>query len=159
MLSDNFSAACVSVEEGKSRWFVGFADAEFNAKRYLVLQRERCPQDQDVVLGLSGYHIEVDDQGQSCYGGIKCFELFFDQVVVEFDDDALSTFGGQKVIVASFTLHQRQFDELRVCLGKIFKGYECFPDRDLSDFEAFSSSTDRSKRAHAKEIAWFPNPR
>ena len=125
----SFYAACVSIDEDSDAWLVGFADAEFNAGRYLLLQRAKSPQEQDIALGLDGYHVEVDDQSQSRYGGIRSFELFPDHVAVEFDDDALSDFGDEKGIVIEFSLRQRQLDQLRDGLARIFKGYDCFLDR------------------------------
>jgi hypothetical protein len=119
----------VSLEEDSELWVVGFADAEFNTERYLLLQRGKSPQAQDVALGLDGYHVEVDDQTKSSYGGIKCFELFRDRAVVEFEDDASSVLGGKKVLVIAFMLRERQLDQLRDCLARIFSGYECFFDR------------------------------
>jgi len=128
-MSRAFNAACVSIDEDSEAWLVGFADAEFNPRRYLLLQRAKSPQDQDIALGLDGYHVEVDDQGKSRYGGIRSFELFPDHVIVEFDDEALSVFGGEKAIVVEFALRQQQLDQLRDSLARIFKGCECFFDR------------------------------
>lgn len=128
-MSRDFNAVCVSIDEDSDAWLVGFADAEFNAKRYLLLQRAKSPQAQDIALGLDGYHVEVDGQGKSRYGGIKSFELFPDHVVIEFDDDALSVLGGEKAMVVEFALRRQQFDQLRDSLVKIFKGDECFIDR------------------------------
>jgi len=128
-MSREFKAACVSIKEDSDLWLVGFADAEFNTERHVLLQRGKSPQTQDIVLGLDGYHVEVDDQGKSCYGGIESFELFRDHAVVEFEDDALPIFGDEKVIVIGFALRQQQLDQLRDCLARIFNGYECFLDR------------------------------
>ncbi len=128
-MSRDFHAACVSIEEDSDLWRVGFADAEFNTERYLLLQRGKSAQAQDIALGLDGYCVEVDDQSNSCYGWIKSFELFGDHAVVEFDDDATSIVGDEKVIVVEFALRERQLDQLRDCLAKIFKGHECFLDR------------------------------
>ena len=130
-MSRAFNAACVSVDEDSDAWLVGFADAEFNAKRYLLLQRAKSPQAEDIALGLDGYHVEVDGQNQSRYGGISSFELFPDHAIVEFDDDALAVLGDQKEIVVAFALRQRQLDQLRDGLAKIFKGCECFLDRSV----------------------------
>jgi hypothetical protein len=127
-VSRDLNAACVSIEEDADLWLVGFADAEFNSTRHLLLQRDKSPQAQDVELGLDGYHVELDDPGKSGYGGIKRFELFSDHAIVEFEDDALSVFGDD-LIVVEFALRQQQLAQLRVCLAKIFLGYECFLDR------------------------------
>lgn len=128
-MKSDFAAVCVSIEEDADLWLVAFDDAEFNPRRYLRLQRAKSPQAEDVALGLDGYHVEVDDQSKSCYGGIKSFELFRDHVIVEFDDDAAAVLGDAALIVVGFTLRQRQLDELRGCLARIFRGYECFLDR------------------------------
>ena len=128
-MSSSFNAACVSINEDSDLWVVGFADAEFNTKRYLLLQRGKSALAQDIALGLDGYQVELDDQSKSCYAGIKCFELFHDHAVVEFEDDASSVFGDEKVVIVEFKLRERQLAELRDCLAKIFKGYECFLDR------------------------------
>lgn len=128
-MSHDFNAACVAMEEDSDRWLVGFADAEFNTQRYLTLQRGKSPEPQDIKLGLDGYHVEVDDQSRSCYGGIKCFELFHDHAVVEFENDTLSALGDGKVLIVGFALRQRQLDQLRDCLTRIFEGYDCFVDR------------------------------
>ncbi len=128
-MTRRFRAACVSIEEDADRWVVGFADAEFNARRYLLLQRAKSPHAEDVALGLDGYQVEVDDQTSSCYGGIRSFELFPDRVVVEFDRDAVAVLGGDGAMRVEFALRPRQIDPLRDCLAKIFDGAGCFLDR------------------------------
>ena len=127
-MSRNFNAACVSVEEDSDLWLVGFADAEFNTRHYVLLQREKSPQADDIALSLDGYRVEVDDQGKSWYGGIKYFELFPDRAVIEFADEALSILADEKQIVVGFTLREKQLDQLRDCLTKIFTGHDCFID-------------------------------
>ncbi len=132
-MSRDLNAVCVSIEEDSDLWRVGFADAEFSPGRYLFLQRGKSPQAEDIALGLDGYQVEVDDPANSCYGGIESFELYRDRAVVEFDDDARSVLGGEKVIVLDFTLRQHQFDQLRGCLARIFKGCECFLDLSATE--------------------------
>jgi hypothetical protein len=122
-------ATCVSIEEDADRLLVGFANAEFNATRYLLLQRLKAPETEDISLGLDGYHVEVDDQGNSCYGGIESFELFPDHAIIEFDPDAAAVFGDERVMVVEFALRRKQLDQLRDGLARIFAGDECFLDR------------------------------
>jgi hypothetical protein len=120
------------MEEDSDLWLVGFADSEFNAQRYLLLQRAKSlagEAAQDVALGPDAYHVEVDHQSRSCYEGIKRFELFQNHAVVEFEDDVLPVLRGEKVIVVDFELRQQQREQLRDCLAKIFRGYDCFRDR------------------------------
>jgi hypothetical protein len=124
-----FDAHFVSVEEDANLWIVRLSDAEFNAKRYLLLQREKAPSAQDVEFGLNGYQIEVDDQVNSCFGGIASIELFRDHIVVGFEDDALSVLIDEKPLVVELQIRERQLDQLRECLAKIFRGYECYVDK------------------------------
>lgn len=122
-------AACVSIEEDADRWLVGFANAEFNATRYLLLQRLKSPKADDISLGLDGYHVEVDDPSNSCHGGISAFELHPDRAIVEFDRDAAAVLGGAGEMVVEFALRPKQLDQLRDGLARIFAGDECFLDR------------------------------
>ena len=123
-----FAAASVAVEEDEDVWRVAFADAEFNARRYLLLQRGKTPDAQDVDLGLDGYTVEVNDPANACHGGVELFELGRDHAVVTFEDDALPGLGGAKTLVVRLALRGRQHDQLRGCLARIFDGYACFVD-------------------------------
>ena len=122
-------ATCVSIEEDADRLLVGFADAEFNARRYLRLQRLKAPDADDLSLGLDGYHVEVDDPSNSCYGGIRAFELHPDRAIVEFDPEAVAVLGGADALVIEFALRRKQLDPLRDGLARIFAGDDCFLDR------------------------------
>lgn len=129
IVTDDFNAACVSIEEDASAWLVGFADSEFGARRYLHLHRAKSPHAEDIALGLDGYQLEVDDPNQSCHGGIASFELFRDRAVVAFDDDAAAALGGRKTMVISFALRAKQLDQLRAGLARIFRDDGCFLDQ------------------------------
>jgi Immunity protein 10 len=122
-----FAAAAVSIEEDADLWRVAFADAEFNPRRYLLLQREKSPDPQDVELGLDGYQVEVNDQANACYGGIESFELFEDRAVITFEDDAIRGIDADGIVVR-FALRPRQRDQLRTSLARIFDGSGCFLD-------------------------------
>ena len=121
----------MSIEEDADLWRVAFADAEFNPRRYLLLQREKSPDPQDVELGLDGYQVELNDQANTCYGGIESFELFGDHAVVRLEDDAIPGLDGDDVVVR-FALRPRQRAQLRGCLEKIFEGYGCFIDANAA---------------------------
>ena len=127
----DFTAASVSVEEDEDLWRVAFADSRFNARRYLVLQRAKAPDAQDVELGLDGYSVEVNDPANACYGGVDLFELARDHVAVTFEDDALPGLDGATTVVVRFALRGKQRAELRGCLARIFEGYGCFVDADV----------------------------
>jgi hypothetical protein len=121
-----FTAAAVSIDEDADLWRVGFADAEFNPRRYLRLERAKTPDAGDAELGLDGYAVELDDPSNGCYGGVELFELFPDRAVVAFEYGALPRRSGE--LVVRFALRGRQLAQLRGCLAKIFDGYGCFVD-------------------------------
>jgi len=126
----DFTAASVSVEEDEDLWRVAFADSRFNARRYLVLQRGKAPDAQDVELGLDGYSVEVDGPENACYGGVALFELARDHAAVTFEEDALPGLDGATRVVVRFALRGRQYDQLRGCLARIFDGDGCFVDAE-----------------------------
>jgi hypothetical protein len=121
-----FDAVSVSIEEDEDLLRVRFADAGFNARRYLLLERPKAPDAQDAELGLDGYSVELDEPSQACYGGVALFELGSDRAVVTFEDDALPGIAG--ALVVTFALRGRQRAQLRGCLERIFDGYGCFID-------------------------------
>jgi Immunity protein 10 len=125
-----FNAASVSVEEDEDLWRVAFADSQFNARHYLVLQRGKAPDAQDVELGLDGYSVEVNDPENACYGGVELLEFARDYIAVTFEDDALPSLDGATTVVVRFALRGKQRDQLRGCLARIFDGYGCFIDAD-----------------------------
>lgn len=123
-----FAARCVAVEDEPGAWCVGFADREFNSRRYLRLRRDRAPSAEDAELGLDGYRVEVNDEAHAAHGGIASFELHRDRVVVEFEGDMVGAFGGFTALSVSFALRERQFAELRDRLARVFEGEDCFLD-------------------------------
>jgi len=124
----DFNAASVSVEEDEDLWRVAFADSRFNARRYLVFQRGKAPDAQDVELGLDGYSVEVNTPENACYGGVELFELAHDHAAVTFEEDALPGLDGVATVIVRFSLRGKQRDQLRGCLARIFDGYGCFLD-------------------------------
>ena len=124
----SFDASYVSVDEDADRWLVGFADAQFGDRRHLILQRDKSPDPEDIELGLEGYHVELDDESRTCYGGIEAFELYRDHARVTFEDDAAHVLGDDKVLVVRFALRERQLAQLRGSLARIFDGDGCYLD-------------------------------
>jgi hypothetical protein len=122
-----FTATAVSIDEDADLWRVGFADAEFNPRRYLRLERAKTPDAGDAELGLDGYQVEVNDPANACHGGIETFELFGDHAVIEFEADAVPSLG-EATLVIRLALRARQREQLRGALARIFDGYGCFVD-------------------------------
>jgi hypothetical protein len=122
-----FTAAAVSIDEDADLWRVAFADAEFNPRHYVHLQREKSPDPQDAALGLDGYQVEVNDPANACHGGIETFELSGDHAIIEFEPDAVPGLG-EATLVIRLALRPRQREQLRGALARIFDGYACFVD-------------------------------
>jgi hypothetical protein len=121
-----FTAASVAIEEDEDLLRVRFADAEFNARRYLVLERAKTADPGDAELGLDVYSVELNDPANACYGGVELFELARDHAAVTFEDGALPGLGDTATVVIRFALRGRQYDQLRSALARIFDGEACF---------------------------------
>jgi len=66
-----FEANCVAVEENEEYTLIGFSDDEFNVTQYLIIQYAKEFDKQDKENGMDTYHIEVNSETKSCYGGIE----------------------------------------------------------------------------------------
>ncbi len=120
----SFHATSVAVEEMDDCGLAGFADEMAEPMRYLLLQRSFEEDEQDVALGMDTYHIECNGQGQSCYGGILCFELRREQVIVSLDPEAASHLGASEIRIG-FSVDEPVFERLHQRLQQIFEGTRC----------------------------------
>jgi hypothetical protein len=100
----------------------GFVDDKVEPNRYLILQRGVEGTDQDIRLGMNTYHVEIDDEASSCYGGIERFELFRDRVMIKFSQKGSVKLRGIETAEIIFRADDQKFDQLRDCLAKIFAG-------------------------------------
>jgi hypothetical protein len=64
-------AKTVTAERAEFYWHVGFADYPIDTTEYLLLQRGVEDDKQDIRLGMATYHVEINDQGASCYGASR----------------------------------------------------------------------------------------
>lgn len=123
-----FHVHCVAVEDMEDFWLVGFADEQFGTKQYLMLQRSFADDEQDVRLGMNTYHVERDDQGWGCYGGIERFELYRESIQVVFDKTGKKCLGKLEGLEISFAVSGREFQKLKHRLKKVFAGSDCLID-------------------------------
>lgn len=124
------NAGRVAVEDMEDSWLVGFADYEFQTKHYLMLQRSFEDDEQDIRLGLHTYHVEIDDQRQSCYGGITLFQLLRNRALVSFSQKGAEQLGHAQAEVR-FQVDDVLFAELQSQLQKIFKGTGVYSADDV----------------------------
>ncbi|WP_018610001.1 Imm10 family immunity protein [Uliginosibacterium gangwonense] len=119
-----FDAGCVTVTDEEDAWLVCFADQAVSPVRYFLLQRAHEFDAQDIQFDMATYHVERDDQSQSCYGGIAVFDLYRDRVVVRLNvegSQSLETLG----LDVQFALDDTRFECLRQQLERIFAGTSC----------------------------------
>ena len=105
---------------------VGFESERGGARHYLMLQRSRELDQQDIASGMDAVYIERDDQGHSAYGGITRFELRRDRALIRLDDDTAGKLGGEGEIEVRFGLDDEQFEGLRAALAEVFHGFDTF---------------------------------
>ena len=109
---------------------IGFADRPFETRDYLMLQRAHEVDEQDERLGMAAVHVERNDQGCSCYGGIACFNLLRDRVRVTFDERGARSMDGHKEMEITFDLDEAAFVKLRSGLQECFEGFGCYAEGD-----------------------------
>jgi hypothetical protein len=123
MSTFSFAAACVAVGHPDDEChLVGFADAKFDTRHYLLLQRAFEHDAQDVELGMDTYHVEWCSTEQSGYGGIARFVLHGARAEIEFEADVAAELEGLDRLVIDFSLPPAEFAALRQALGHVFAG-------------------------------------
>src|SRR5262245_55504926 len=107
---------------------VGFASDGRDPRQYLMLQRSRNFDEQDVATGMDNVYVERDDQRYSAYGGIRLFELRRNFAWLLLDAATARKLGNEAVFEVRFELEDERFEELRAGLARLFKGLGCFAD-------------------------------
>ena len=94
---------------------------------YLMLQRQKEFDEQDVKLGMADVYIEVCGQGMSWYGNIDSFELHPASVEVELSEAAATEVGIERGIHISFP--PERHIELSVALREVFAGRRYYREK------------------------------
>ena len=123
-----FHANCVAVVDNEFGRIVGFADQQFDTKRYLQFQISRVSDAQDQALGLDTYYVEKDDQSNSCYGGIESLDLHANTITLKLDDVGSQRLNLAKVVLITFDADDKTLGELRSGLATIFSGTDTLRD-------------------------------
>lgn len=101
---------------------VGFADAEYETREHLLLQRDLAPTAQDLALGHDRVHITYGDQIQSAYGVIQVFSLTDGEATVVLDTKTAEAVGTDEVIKIEFPPGAVEMARLKQCLELLFEG-------------------------------------
>ena len=123
-----FHANCVANVDDANCRVVGFADQQFDTKRYLQFQLSHASDAQDQALGLDTYYVEVDDQSNSCYGGIERIELRANAITLRLDDVGSQRLNLDKDVLITFDADDKTLCELRSGLATIFSGTDTLRD-------------------------------
>ena len=123
-----FHANFVAIIDDDHSKIVGFADRQFNTKRYLQFQLSLRSDAQDQALGLDTYYVEKDDQSNSCYGGIQSVDLHANMITLRLDDLGSQRLDMDKVALITFDADDKALSELRSGLATIFSGTDTLRD-------------------------------
>ena len=123
-----FHANCVAVVDDELSRIVGFADRQYDTKRYLQFQLSRESDTQDQALGLDTYYVEKDDQSNCCYGGVESIDLHKNTITLKLDDVSSRRLGLDKVVLITFDADDKTLGELRRGLATIFSGTNTLRD-------------------------------
>lgn len=123
-----FHARCVAVVDDEHNKIVGLSDRQPNTKRYLQFQLSRTIEAQDQALGLDTYYVEIDDQSNSCYGGIERVDLYANTIALRLDDEGSQHLDLDKEVLITFDADDKTLGELRTGLATIFSGTDALRD-------------------------------
>jgi hypothetical protein len=101
---------------------VAFRDSRAAPEQYLMLQRTRAVDAQDLELGMEDVYVERNDQRWSAYGGIRSVLLSRDRLVLEFDDRTTAKLGSHNVIEVHFDLDDARFKAIQDGVAQVFEG-------------------------------------
>jgi hypothetical protein len=121
-----FQASKISADIDPDYWIVGFADLESDTDQYLLLQRAKVIEQQDIDLGHAIYHVEVNDQSCSCYGGIERAMLWRNRIEIAFAPQVSAAMKKIMTVVVKFDVDNFEFSTLNNQLAFIFSGTDVF---------------------------------
>lgn len=123
-----FHANCVAVIDDENSRIVGFADQQFDTKRYLQFQLSRVSDPQDKALGHDTYYVEKDDQSYGCYGGIESIDLEANTITLRLDEVGSQRLDLDQIVLITFDADDKTLRELRSGLATIFSGTDTLRD-------------------------------
>lgn len=112
-MSVEFRIEKVAAQEEEDFWLLGFADREIGTESYLMLQRSFEFSDDDVACGMDTYYLEINDQGQSMYGGLTQVTLSPSRAEFVFEEAAAEFFGIDNPLVLRFDSSPEEWRRIR----------------------------------------------
>ena len=90
-MSYRFEAPHMFLQNDDYLALLGFADDENIPSRFVILQKTKKYDEQDRKMGMDKIHIQVKDESRSLYGGIKRISKEERRLVIELEENAMST--------------------------------------------------------------------
>jgi hypothetical protein len=100
---------------------VGFADDDTDTTQSLLLTRSFEDTEQYIRLGMAIYHVEINDQGASCYGGISTLVLQPDTLTITFSPKGANDLGFDRAVIG-FEVSPQELKDLKDSLSRVFAG-------------------------------------
>ncbi len=114
-----FLYAGIEGEKPDRFMMVGFADDEFNANEYLMLQKTLEMDEQD-SRGMNKVYIEINDQRFSHYGGILKVSLGNDSLEITLSPSVAQIINSAQHVYVKFPKNHEQLSEVRSYLKRMF---------------------------------------
>jgi hypothetical protein len=95
---------------------------------YLLLTRSLEPDEQDRRLRLDGVHVELTDQGYSCYDGIGAVTLFPAMIRFDLNENGRRNLQQDHVEVVVHDLPPERLLQMRQVLALVFDGFPRYID-------------------------------
>jgi hypothetical protein len=115
-LQEELAAGVVDIENDSETVMVSFADDAEDTQACVMLQRALDPDEQDADLQQDNIYIEVTDQRQSTYGGVKQIRLLKGRVVIEVSAETADRLGTAPTIGVNLTGAKYDPQELAAAL-------------------------------------------
>jgi len=131
-MNQSFKATYIHAENMGDYLLVGLADHQYDTADYLTFQRAHEFDEQDVRVGMDAVHVERNDQGCSCYGGMRNVVLFADRLHIDFDARGVEFMDGLASTEVTFDFPSERLETLRSALKQCFSGFDYFHDHACS---------------------------
>ncbi|MFD0727099.1 Imm10 family immunity protein [Lysobacter brunescens] len=113
-------AGAVSATTEDGYWQIAFADDADRPTTYLICQNAFEYDEEDRRAGMDSNYVELNDQSQSAYGGVKRVVLWRDRVFFEFVPDVADMFDLPDGLGLAFRVTDNEYANLEDLARKIF---------------------------------------
>ena len=113
-------AGCFYSSDDGEIVMVGFADQQYDTKRFVLLQRGKRISNRERALGQGDVHVTVDDQSRSMYGGIRLARFLETKLIIKLKKGCGRRLGTDEEIMIRFSADDTQRAELLARMRELF---------------------------------------